>query len=126
MSRRKISPFLIPLVGYLCFFLCLLPGRIEGALLESSPAGEAATAERAVVGRMVEMGLSREEAEARVIAYRRAGLDLSGLTLWAGGDLRGVGQQKYNYDPPINNVILVFLICAAGAGAAALAAGAAK
>lgn len=121
MFRKKKIPVLIPLTGYLCLFFCLYPFRAEGALLESGPAGGAEPSERAVVGRLEDLGLSRAEAEARVIAYRRAGLDFSGLTFRAGGDRRGVGQQKYNYDPPINTVVLVLLICGSvvAAGAAA-------
>ncbi len=116
MLRLIKSPGFGLLIGYLCLFFCFFPVRTEGALLESSPAGGETAAERAAVVRLEELGLTRQEAETRLAAYRRAGVDFSGLTFRAGGDQRGVGQQRYNYDPPINNIGLVFLIMAIPVG----------
>ncbi|MDP8236133.1 MAG: hypothetical protein P9M08_07100 [Candidatus Erginobacter occultus] len=106
----KSSSFLL-LTGYLCLFFCFLPGRVEGALLDSSPAGGADTAERVVAERLEGLGLSRAEAEERITAYRDAGISPAVMILRSGG------SPPVNYDPPINNVALVFLICGIALGA---------
>ncbi len=106
----KKSPGLPFLIGYLCLFFCLLPIRVEGAMLESSPSGKGAAVDRAAAERLVTLGLSRAEAEARVSAYRETGISPAGMLLRAGG------SPPVDYEPPINNVALVFLICGIAVG----------
>ncbi len=106
----KKSPSVPFLIAYLCLFFCLIPIRVEGALLDSSPAGGADTAERVMAERLEGLGLSRAEAEGRVTAYREAGISPAGMILRAGG------SPPVDYDPPINNVALVFLICGIAVG----------
>ncbi len=107
----KKSPLIPFLIAYLCLFFCLLPIRAEGAMLESSPSGSEAAVDRVAVERLETLGLSREEAEGRVTAYREAGISPAGMILRAGG------SPPVDYDPPINNVALVFLICGIAVGA---------
>ncbi len=110
MPRFKKTPAFGFLIGYLCLFFCLLPVRVEGALLDSSPAGGAEAAERAAVGQLEALGLSRAEAEERITAYREAGISPAVMILRSGG------SPPVDYDPPINNVALVFLICGIAVG----------
>jgi hypothetical protein len=105
MLRWKKIPGVPILIAYLCLFFFFLPVPSEGAMLESWPAGGEAAAARAAVTRLEKLGLSRQEAEARVAKYRAAGVEITGLALRAGG------EPPADYDPPINNVVLVFLIC---------------
>ncbi len=113
MKLKENTPLVLVISAYLCLVMALLPGRIEGAILKSAPAG----GEEAVMGRAIarleRMGLSRGEAAARITALREAGEPLNGLFIRAGG------EPPADYDPPINNVTLVFLICG---GAAAIGA----
>ncbi len=109
MLRWRKFPGLLLLTGYLCLFHVILPGRIEGAMLESSPAGG-----ESAVRRLEQLGLSRREAEARAAAWRAAGLPTDGLALRAGG------EPPADYDPPINNVALVLLICGGAVAAGAI------
>ena len=111
MLRWKKSPGLLFLVAYLCLFFCfLLPVKSEGALLQSSPSGEMSGAEQMVAERLSTLGLSRAEAEEILIAYREAGILPAAMILQAGG------SPPRDYDPPINNVALVLVICCVVAG----------
>ena len=110
MFRGNRSFVLFPLIGYLCLFFCLLPSRVEGAMLESSPSGSEAVVDRVAAERLETLGLSREEAEERITAYRKAGISPAGMLLRAGG------SPPVDYDPPINNVALVFLVCGIAVG----------
>ncbi len=110
MFRGKKSFVLIPLIGYLCLFFCILPIRVEGALLESSPAGGVAAAEQMAAERLSALGLNQAEAEEMLIAYRKAGILPAAMILQAGG------SPPRDYDPPINNVALVLVICCVVAG----------
>jgi len=110
MPRYKKTPGFGILIGYLCLFFCFLPIRAEGALLESSAAGRESAAVAVVAGRLEALGLSRREAESRAAAYREAGISPAETLLRAGG------SPPADYDPPINNVALVFLICGIAVG----------
>ncbi|MFH1038421.1 MAG: hypothetical protein V1789_07125 [PVC group bacterium] len=113
MPHIMKTPAFPVITGYLCLFLALLPGRIDGALLDaasprcSSCRGSIA---RAAAGRLTALGLSREEAEERLDVLGKAGIYFSGMLFGAGG------EPPRDYDPPINNVALVFLICGIAVG----------
>ena len=114
MLRITKNTYLGFLIGYLCLFLALLPGRVGGALLDASSArGSSCAGDSAHTGaidRLTALGLSREGAEERLAAMGKAGIPVNGMLFFAGG------EPPQDYDPPINNVAFVLLICGIAVG----------
>ena len=114
MSRKLKTPAFVVIASYLCLFMALLPSRVGGALLDASSARGSSfagdCAHTGAIDRLTALGLSREEAEERLAALVKAGIPVNGMLFFAGG------EPPQDYDPPINNVALVLLICGAAVG----------
>ena len=116
MLRLSKTTCLGFLIGYLCFFMALLPGRVSGALLISKPSPTLSSSPDNVwtiaVDRLIELGLSREEARRRVALLQKTGIPFNQRLIFAGG------EPPQDYDPPANNIglVILFLGIAVGIG----------
>ena len=114
MFRMKKKTCFCLLIGYLCFFMALLPCRVSGALLRSEPSPSLSSspdnAWTIAVDRLIELGLSREEARRRVALLQKAGIPFNERLIFAGG------EPPQDYDPPMNNIGLVFLFLGIAVG----------
>ncbi len=116
MFHNRKNLFLITLVGYLCLFMAVLPGRMEGALLESKDTS-AVSVDAGITERFIELGMSREEAERKTALLREAGISFNEDFIFAGG------EPPTDYDPPMNEIgyiVLIFIGIGVGAGIIAL------
>ena len=114
-QKGKIRLFL--LIGYLSFALAVIPGHVSGALLDSEESGSESNPGAVLkVAQMIEAGFSFAEASSRVDTWTRDGLISSYSVIRMGG------EPPQDYDPPINNIGLVFLFIVVGVGLAGYAA----
>ena len=109
MFQNKRNLLLIILTGYLCLFMIILPCRMDGALLESKDT-PTASIDTEITNRFVELGMSREEAEQKAALLRQAGITFNRDFIFAGG------EPPVDYDPPMNNIGLVFLFMGIAVG----------
>jgi len=114
-KKGKLRLFL--LIGYLSFALAVIPARVSGAFLDSEESGPESNPDAVLkVAQLVRAGFSFAEASSRVDAWAGEGI-ISSYPL-----IRMGGEPPQDYDPPINNIGLVFLLIAAGVGLAGWAA----
>jgi hypothetical protein len=116
MFQNRRNLLLITLIGYLCFFLAILPSPGNAALLKSKDTATVSV-EDGITRRFIELGMSREEAEQKTAALRKAGITFKKDFIFAGG------EPPQDYDPPMNDmgyVLLIFIGIGVGAGIIAL------
>ena len=109
MFHNRKNVIMITLIGYLCLFMSVLPCRLDGALLESKDTSPASV-DAGITKRFIELGMSREEAEQKTALLRKSGITYSKDFIFAGG------EPPADYDPPINNIGLVFLFLGIAVG----------
>jgi len=115
MFQNRKNLLLITLISYLCFFMAVLPGRLDGALLKSKGTATVSV-EDGITRRFIELGMSREEAEQKTALLREAGITLNQNFIFAGG------EPPTDYDPPMNNIgYIVFIFIGIGVGAGIIA-----
>ena len=109
MFLKKRNLLLVTLIGYLCLFMAILPCRMDGALLESQETA-AVSVDAVITERFIELGMSREEAERKTALLREAGITFNQDFIFTGG------EPPADYDPPMNNIGLVFLFLGIAVG----------
>ena len=109
MFQNRRNLILITLIGYLCLFMIVLPCRLDGALLESKDTSTVAV-DSGITRRFIELGMSREEAERKTAVLRKAGITFKKDFIFTGG------EPPADYDPPMNNLGLVFLFMGVAVG----------
>jgi len=102
MRQNRRNLILITLIGYLCLFMTVLPCRLEGALLESQDTATVSV-DAGITKRFVDLGMSQVEAERKTALLRQAGITFNNDLIFSGG------EPPADYDPPMNNIGLVFL-----------------
>ena len=102
MFQNRKNMVLITLSGYLCLFMAILPCRLDGALLESKIT-PTVSVDAGLTERFVELGMSRLEAERKTALLRQSGFTFNDDLIFSGG------EPPADYDPPMNNIGLVFL-----------------
>ena len=105
------------LISYLSLVLAILPGRSEGALLESTQSSPLPSSQ--LLARLTRRGLNPEEAQFRLSTLSPT--EIGELTSGSGIILRGSGVQ-YPYQNVANEVGYVFLILVVVIGLAGAAA----
>ena len=109
MFPDRNTLFLITLIGYLCLFMAILPCRTDGALLDSQETA-AVSVNAGLTERFIELGMSRAEAERKTELLRQSGITFNDDLIFAGG------EPPADYDPPMNNIGLVFLFLGIAVG----------
>lgn len=109
MFHKKINPIIIAIICYICLFMIVIPCRIEGALLV--PKNNTKFSHNSVIiARLVGLGMSWKEAKREISFLNRFKIISNKNLIFAGG------KPPMDYDPPINNIGLVFLIMGIAVG----------
>ena len=123
MFQSRKSLWLLGLVGYLCFFMAIIPARLEGALLKSTPSTvslpHSTLSSPSAVTLLMRLGLSRREAQTRLVLLRET--ELERLKTGCGPLLAGGDQDREFHDTmaEAGYVFLLIALCVGAIGAAA-------